>query len=154
MPCAICRRHPRGFLWQDPDHRPTQAEGGKKSRPETAAFCSFRCQTLFGAIRQSREARRRQGQAEEEIMIDASETEKAAMASALRPLGDYVVAVGVERPLAAYRRDEILTLIELVIDAYQAHLLAVAEREAAREDELFRRLEARRQATPPKGVPF
>lgn len=87
-------------------------------------------------------------------MIDASTTEKAAMAAALRPLGDYVVAVGIERPLAAYRRDEILTLIELVIDAYQAHLLAVAEREAAREDALFRRLEASRQAAPPKGVPF
>ena len=154
MPCAICRRHPRGFLWQDPDHRPTQAEGGKKSRPEAAAFCSFRCQTLFGAIRKCRETRRRWAEAAEDPVIDASETEKAAMAAALRPLGDYVVAVGVERPLAAYRRDEILTLIELVVDAYQAHLLEVAEREAAREDALFRRLEASRQAAPPKGVPF
>ena len=154
MPCAICRRHPRGFLWQDPEFRQTQAEGGKKSRPETTVFCSFRCQTLFGALRKARKARRRQGQAEEANMIDASETEKAAMAAALRPLGDYVVAVGVERPLAAYRREEILTLIELVIDAYQAHLLEVAEREAAREDELFRRLEARRTLPPPQGVPF
>ncbi|RYU61313.1 hypothetical protein EWI61_04780 [Methylolobus aquaticus] len=87
-------------------------------------------------------------------MIDASETEKAAMVSALRPLGDYVVAVGVERPLAAYRRAEILTLIELVVDAYQAHLLEVAEREAVSEDALFRRLEARRALPPAKGVPF
>ena len=156
MPCAICRRQPRGFLWQDPEYRPTQtqAESGEKGRPETAVFCSFRCQTLFGAIRQSREARRRWAEAPEDPVIDASETEKAAMASALRPLGDYVVAVGVGRPLAAYSRAEILTLVELVIDAYQAHLLEVAEREAAREDALFRRLEARRTLPPAQGVPF
>jgi len=156
MPCAICHRHARGFLWQDPDHRQSQiqTESGEQGRPETARFCSFRCQTLFRAIRKSRAAQRRWAQAGEDIMIDASETEQAAMAAALRPLGDYVVAVGVERPLAAYRRDEILVLIELVIDAYQAHLLEVAEREAAREDALFRRLEARRQSMPPKGVPF
>ena len=156
MPCAICRRQARGFLWQDPSYcqTKTQAEGGEKSRPETAAFCSFRCQTLFGAIRKSREARYRWAEAPEDKVIDASDTERAAMAAALRPLGDYVVAVGVERPLAAYSREEIVTLIELVIDAYQAHLLEVAEREAAREDALFRRLEARRQSMPPKGVPF
>jgi hypothetical protein len=87
-------------------------------------------------------------------MIDATDTEKAALAAALRPLGDYVVAVGVERPLAAYSRAEILTLIEIVVDAFQAHLLEVAEREAEQQAELFRQLDRRRAATTAKGVPF
>lgn len=87
-------------------------------------------------------------------MIDATETEKAAMAAALRPLGDYVVALGVERPLAAYSREEILTLVEVVVDSFQAHLLEAAEREAEREAELFRQLDRRRAAPLPNGDPF
>lgn len=87
-------------------------------------------------------------------MIDATDTEKSALAAALRPLGDYVVALGVERPLAAYRRAEILTLIEIVVDAFQAHLLEVAEREAEQQAELFRQLDRRRFTHTAKGEPF
>lgn len=87
-------------------------------------------------------------------MIDATETEKAALAAALRPLGDYVVALGVERPLAAYSREEILTLVELVVDAFQAHLLEAAEREAEREAARFAHLDRRRAAPLPNGEPF
>ena len=87
-------------------------------------------------------------------MIDASDTEKAAMAAALRPLGDYVVALGVERPLAAYSRDEILTLVEIVVDAFQAHLFEAAEREAERESALFSHLERRRVSPLSNGDPF
>lgn len=87
-------------------------------------------------------------------MIDATDTEKAALAAALRPLGDYVVALGVERPLAAYSREEILTLVEIVVDTFQAHLLEVAEREAEREAERFRHLDRRRASPLPNGDPF
>lgn len=151
MLCAICHRPGRGFLWQDPQ---APREGRAAGRRERVRFCSVRCQTLFGTLHHHAATRARRSDDAEAQVIDASDTEKAAMASALRPLGDYVVAVGVERPLAAYSRDEILALIERVIDAYQAHLLEAAEREAARQDELYRRLEERRNARLTAGEPF
>ncbi|MBF0143053.1 MAG: hypothetical protein HQL59_06295 [Magnetococcales bacterium] len=55
-------------------------------------------------------------------MVDASDLEKAAMAAALRPLGEYVSSIGMDRPLADYRKDEVLTLVEVVISAYQDHM--------------------------------
>jgi hypothetical protein len=146
MPCVICRRQARGLLWQSPKARP-------ETRRETFAFCSFRCQTLFGAFRKLQEQRQRRLQKTEVPVIDASDTEKAAMAAALRPLGDYVTDLGLERPLAAYSREEILTLIEIVVDAFQAHLLEVAERQAEQDAERLRRLDRRRNQ-PTTGEPF
>ena len=55
-------------------------------------------------------------------MVDATNLEKAAMTAALRPLGEYVGSIGMTRPLADYRREEVLTLIEVVITAYQEHM--------------------------------
>ncbi|MBF0182118.1 MAG: hypothetical protein HQM03_19040 [Magnetococcales bacterium] len=52
-------------------------------------------------------------------MTDATDLEKAAMAAALRPLGEYVASIGMQRPLADYTREEVLTLIEVVISAFQ-----------------------------------
>ena len=87
-------------------------------------------------------------------MIDATETEKAAMAAALRPLGDYVAELGLDRPLDQYSREEILTLIEIVVDAFQAHLLEVHERQAEMETEHFRRLDQRRTSPSSTGGSF
>jgi hypothetical protein len=137
MPCVLCHRQAKGFLWQSPK---TQSS----TRRETYAFCSFRCQRLFGKIREAQEERQRWLEEPEAPMIDATETEKAAMAAALRPLGDYVATLGMERPLADYSREEILTLVEIVIDAFQSHLLEVHERQAEREMEMLRRLDAKR----------
>ena len=55
-------------------------------------------------------------------MVDATDLEKAAMTAALRPLGEYVGAIGMQRPLADYSKDEVLTLVEVVITAYQEHM--------------------------------
>ena len=55
-------------------------------------------------------------------MIDSTNLEKAAMTAALRPLGEYVGAVGMQRPLADYSKEEVLTLVEVVITAYQNHM--------------------------------
>ena len=87
-------------------------------------------------------------------MIDATDTEKAAMAAALRPLGDYVAELGMSRPLADYSREEILQLVEIVIDAFQAHVLEAHERQAEREAEHFRHLEQRRKTFSTTGDPF
>ena len=44
------------------------------------------------------------------------------MAAALGPLGEYV-GIGMDRPLADYSREEVLTLIEVVVTAFQDHLI-------------------------------
>ena len=55
-------------------------------------------------------------------MIDPTPTEIKAMQSVLRPLGEYVAEVGTKKPLGDYSKEEILTLIEVVITAYQDFL--------------------------------
>ena len=70
-------------------------------------------------------------------MIDPSDLELEAMRSALAPLGDYVSSIGMDRPLAGYHREEVLRLVEVVIDAYQAHMLAEHEHMAERERAFF-----------------
>jgi len=52
-------------------------------------------------------------------MVDATNLEKAAMAAALRPLGDYVGSIGMTRPLADYSKEEVLTMVEVVVTAFQ-----------------------------------
>ena len=55
-------------------------------------------------------------------MTDATDLEKSAMASALPPLGEYVGSIGMHRSLADYQKEEVLTLIEVVVTAYQDHM--------------------------------
>ena len=52
-------------------------------------------------------------------MTDATDLEQAAMAAALAPLGEYVGGIGMHRPMADYTKQEVLTLIEVVVTAYQ-----------------------------------
>ncbi len=66
-------------------------------------------------------------------MIDPSEMEIAAMQSCLAPLGEYVASIGMERPLADYSREDVLTLIEVVITAYQSRMIEEHERMAAKD---------------------
>jgi hypothetical protein len=87
-------------------------------------------------------------------MIDATVTERAAMAAALHPLGEFVAEVGLEKPLADYTRDQILTLVEVVVDAYHEHLVEAAEREATLEAERLQRLEQRSISPTTRGVTF
>jgi hypothetical protein len=55
-------------------------------------------------------------------VTDATDLEKEAMASALAPMGEYVGSIGMTRPLADYKKEEVLILIEVVITAYQNHM--------------------------------
>ncbi len=54
-------------------------------------------------------------------MTVATDLERAAMAAALRPLGEYVASIGMQRPLADYTREEVLAMIEVVVTAYQMY---------------------------------
>ena len=52
-------------------------------------------------------------------MIDPTDLEKECMAAALRPLGEYIAEIGMQRPFADLNRHEVLTIIEVVVTAYQ-----------------------------------
>ena len=55
-------------------------------------------------------------------MTDATDLEQAAMAAALAPLGEYVGSIGMHRPMADYSKQEVLTLIEVVVTAFQCYM--------------------------------
>lgn len=66
-------------------------------------------------------------------MIDPSELELAALQSCLAPLGDYVGALGMDRPLADYSKREVQGLIETIISAYQEYMIDAHEQMADRD---------------------
>ena len=87
-------------------------------------------------------------------MIDPSDMETAAMRSCLSPLGEYVGSIGMGRPLADYTREEVLTLIDVVVTAYQDQMLEEHERMAAKDRAFLEERLARQGQASPKGVPF
>lgn len=66
-------------------------------------------------------------------MIDPSELELAALQSCLAPLGDYVGAIGMDRPLVDYSKREVQGLIETIINAYQEYMIDAHEQMADRD---------------------
>ena len=88
-------------------------------------------------------------------MIDPSDLEIGAMQSCLGPLGDYVASIGMDRPLADYRKEEVLGLIDVIVTAYQEYMTAEHER-MAEQDRAFReaRLAHLPQPAHGPGVPF
>ncbi len=87
-------------------------------------------------------------------MIDPSDMELAAMTSCLAPLGEYVGSIGMQRPLADYSKDEVLMLIDVVVTAYQEHMLVEHERMAEKERAFLEQRLVRQGKTASKGVPF
>ncbi len=84
-------------------------------------------------------------------MINTTEMENEAISSCLRPLGDYVGIIGMQRPLADFSRQEVLTLIEVVVTAFQAHMLAEHERLARRDRAFLEQHLAHQQQLPSTG---
>lgn len=66
-------------------------------------------------------------------MIDPSDMEIAAMQSCLVPLGQYVSAIGMQKPLADYTREEVLSLIDVVVTVYQDRMIEEHERTTAHD---------------------
>ena len=87
-------------------------------------------------------------------MIDPSEMEMTAMGGCLSPLGEFVGAIGMDRPLANYSREEVMTLIDVVVTAYQQHMTAEHERMAARDRAVLERRRNRKNQSSPLGGPF
>jgi hypothetical protein len=74
-------------------------------------FCSRQHQDFYAAVK------RTHGR---DAMIDPTPHEIAAMRAAIQPMAEYIGAdIGYEKPLKDYSRAEILTLIEVVVTAYQ-----------------------------------
>lgn len=130
MRCHICYRQAKGLLYA-PERSPRSA---------WLHFCSCRCQRAWSAIaEQFRRIR-------EAPVVDPTEMEKAAMQAALKPLGECVARMGLHRPPAEWSRDEVLRLVEVVIDAYQAEMIEQHERESERDRQHFEYLAAHRAA--------
>ena len=140
MTCAVCSRQAKGFGWSDS----RLPRGERDPAADRRVFCSMRCQSAFSRLMERTEG----------TMVDPSEMEKAAMRACLVPLGEYVGSIGMERALAQYTRDEALTLVEVVVSAYQDHMLAEHGRMAAR-DRAFLEERLARKGSPAGGrAPF
>lgn len=140
MKCAICSRKAKGYGWFNPRLKPSDPN----RYSDKWVFCSRRCQDAFCLLMTKTEAR----------MIDPSDMELAAMRACLSPLGEYVGSIGMERPLADYTREEVLTLIDVVVTAYQDQMIEEHERMAAKDRASLEERLARQGQTSPKGVPF
>jgi hypothetical protein len=51
--------------------------------------------------------------------MDFTDIEKIAIQKTLQPLGEIVAEIGMDKPLSAYTRDQVLTLIEVVVGNFQ-----------------------------------
>jgi len=140
LKCAICSRKAKGYGWFNPRLKPSDPN----RYSDKWVFCSRRCQDAFCLLMTKTEAR----------MIDPSDMELAAMRACLSPLGEYVGSIGMERPLADYTREEVLTLIDIVVTAYQDQMIEEHERMAAKDRAFLEERLARQGQTSPKGVPF
>ena len=104
MICALCGREGRGFCWVTPRHSLQAPESKRRFK----RFCSMRCQAIHA----------RRVAAGGGVVIDPTHNETAAMEAVLPSLGEYVASLGMERPLTAYSREEILRLVDVVLTAY------------------------------------
>ena len=55
-------------------------------------------------------------------MIDPTDFERDCMNKALRPLGEYVAEIGTDKAFRDLTREQVLTLIEVVVTAYMDEL--------------------------------
>jgi hypothetical protein len=52
------------------------------------------------------------------VVIDPTHNEQTAMEAVLPHLGEYVASLGMDKPLSAYSREEILQMVDVVLTAY------------------------------------
>ncbi len=100
--CAVCKRESHGFGFIQPPLRASNPNNRKMMKH----FCSMKCQGIFS------------NNYKENNMIDITKMEKEAIESALKPVGEYVTEIGMNKPLAEYSREEVLCLIEVALTAY------------------------------------
>lgn len=107
--CAVCRRPARGFGWFDPT-------SAKSPRP-SVSFCSITCQGWW--VRLARRST---------AMVDLTEQERAAMRAAMRAMAEVMAEIGWTTPLNALSEQQVLTLAEVAVGAFQDAMRASASR--------------------------
>jgi hypothetical protein len=105
--CAVCRRPARGFGWFDPT-------SVKPPRP-SVSFCSITCQGWW--VRLARRST---------AMVDLTEQERAAMRAAMRAMAEVMAEIGWTTPLNALSEQQVLTLAEVAVGAFQGAMRASA----------------------------
>lgn len=105
--CAVCRRPERGFGWFDPT-------SAKPPRP-SVSFCSITCQGWW--VRLARRST---------AMVDLTEQERAAVRAAMRAMAEVMAEIGWTTPLNALSEQQVLTLAEVAVGAFQDAMRASA----------------------------
>ena len=100
--CSVCKREASGFGFIAPPLRASHPANSKMMK----CFCSMKCQGIYSNAYKKNN------------MIDLTKNEKEAIESALKPVGEYVAEIGMDRPLSSYSREEVLCLIEVALGAY------------------------------------
>ncbi|WP_204623648.1 DUF6511 domain-containing protein [Crenalkalicoccus roseus] len=105
--CAVCRRPERGFGWFDPT-------SPRPSRP-SVSFCSITCQGWW--VRLARRST---------AMVDLTEHERAALRAAMRAMAEVMAEIGWTTALNALSEQQVLTLAEVAVGAFQDAMRASA----------------------------
>lgn len=105
--CAVCRRPARGFGWFDPT-------SAKPPRP-SVSFCSITCQGWW--VRLARRST---------AMVDLTEQERAALRAAMRAMAEVMAEIGWTTQLNALSEQQVLTLAEVAVGAFQDAMRASA----------------------------
>ena len=80
---------------------------GQPDKP-TRRFCGMRCLDLYARLFK-----------EGNGMIDMTDFERSSIHACLVPLGECVAEIGMDKQLSAYSKEQVLTLIEVIVTAYQ-----------------------------------
>ena len=70
-------------------------------------------------------------------MTERLPLETKAFEAALLPLGEVVAEIGIDKPLSAYTREEILALIKVAVYAYQDGMLKILSEQPLEEGAPF-----------------
>lgn len=99
--CAVCRRPTAGFGWSGPQRT-------KHSGP-SVWFCSISCQRFFWLRART-----------VPDMVDLTEQEMAAIRATLQPIAAMLDALGWQTPPSAWSQEQMLQLISVAIESFQA----------------------------------
>ena len=119
--CAICCRVSRGFGFKRPEKR-VDYLGCRVVTPlsldnRVKHFCSKECQDIFYELTIRGKC------------VNKRDIEIQAEQSVLGPLGDYVAAIGLQRPLSDYSKEQITGLVSTILAHYHTTLQALTKDE-------------------------
>lgn len=112
--CAVCTAAPGGFVWIQPLPQISILSGDRSralpTHREKKRFCSVACQSLFGQAMQGA------------VTMNREQLDNQARQDALMALGDYIMQVGIHKPLNDYSQREAKGIVNSVLSAYHVSL--------------------------------